>query len=448
MKSEISFKYTNVALLCFTVTLIVLVVDVMSVRIIIIQGSKYSVDDSVLEFSILLLIFAASIFLGLGSLRFFTSSQKQLFSKFHFNIVYYLSLLSLIITTALICVLSIQALYYSTYSIILLSAVTISSAISSILLLSFLVVKIFVWFRTKKDKLIFIYSIAIISIIINYVIISILIPSSTASLGNERRKNIASNITTSLGLPTQLFEVFRYASYVSFTLMWIATIILLKNYSRNVGPFVYYIVVSIPMLYFIGQTPQIFSYVFSGIRFSEPDLYFDLFSLLFGVTRVVGGVFFAIGFWIIARNVKKKEVKAYLRFLGLGIVFIFVSTQIDISVPRVSILYAPYPPFGVMAISSSSVGSFLTFIGLYFTAISVAKDRALRMEITKRAESATFLAKIATAQMEDNLMKEVKTVIDKLSEESEEVVTSYDEQDVKLMVKEALEQVRKREGIK
>lgn len=113
----------------------------------------------------------------------------------------------------------------------------------------------------------------------------------------------------------------------------------------------------------------------------------------------MGGVFFAIGFWTMARSIKNKAIKNYLGLTGFGILLIFVATQ------ATSVLIAPYPPFGIIALSSLALASDLTFIGIYFTALSIAKETNLRIEVSKKVKQLAMLGKIGTAQMEHVSMR-------------------------------------------
>ena len=127
-----------------------------------------------------------------------------------------------------------------------------------------------------------------------------------------------------------------------------------------------------------------------------------------------------------------KEVKTYLRLSGFGILLLFVSSQISSSI------LVPYPPFGSIAISSMSLASILTYLGVYSAAVSVSKDSKLRTEITKRIQEADLIGK-----MEENLIKEVKPVMQRLSQSPKEPAISSDEDDIRLYVREVLAEIKK-----
>jgi hypothetical protein len=68
----------------------------------------------------------------------------------------------------------------------------------------------------------------------------------------------------------------------------------------------------------------------------------------------------------------------------------------------------PYPPFGLVTVSFLGLASFLVFVGIYSSAISVAQDSTLRKSIRGFAiEETRLLDSIDTAQMEREIEKKV-----------------------------------------
>jgi hypothetical protein len=159
--------------------------------------------------------------------------------------------------------------------------------------------------------------------------------------------------------------------------------------------------------------------------------------LFFGLTKTIGGLFFAIGFWAMAKSINNKIIRNYLGLSGCGILLIFVATQSN------SILIGPYPPFGIIALSCMSLASYLTLVGIYFTALSIAKETNLRIQITQKVKELAMLGKIGSAQMEQDLLKHVEPIVEKHSERVDEIPTSLEEEDIKLFVKQALREINK-----
>ena len=67
------------------------------------------------------------------------------------------------------------------------------------------------------------------------------------------------------------------------------------------------------------------------------------------------------------------------------------------------------PPFGLVTICFMGLASYLLYIGIYSSALSVSEDSRLRQRIRKEAlkESQQFLDAIGTAEMEQEIEQKV-----------------------------------------
>jgi hypothetical protein len=106
----------------------------------------------------------------------------------------------------------------------------------------------------------------------------------------------------------------------------------------------------------------------------------------------------------------------------------------------------PYPPFGLATVSFLGLSSFLIFIGIYSSAISVSEDSELRKSIRRYIEKSRLLDNIGTAQMEREIEKNVLTFTkrnqDKMVENTG-IQSSLSENDVKQYLEQVLQEVRK-----
>ena len=84
---------------------------------------------------------------------------------------------------------------------------------------------------------------------------------------------------------------------------------------------------------------------------------------------------------------------------------VFGSIEID------SLLYATYPPFGLVTISFMPIGSYLLFTGIFLSAALVARDKELRKQFYNTAVSQLSLLKtIGVTEMEKRLIKNYKSI--------------------------------------
>ena len=80
----------------------------------------------------------------------------------------------------------------------------------------------------------------------------------------------------------------------------------MRNYSKKIGEVTYWIVVSLPLLYFIGEYQSVFNFIFSPIRDTDPALYARLFTISFGLMKF--SVYLATVSFSVLLNIIKIEL--------------------------------------------------------------------------------------------------------------------------------------------
>ena len=162
---------------------------------------------------------------------------------------------------------------------------------------------------------------------------------------------------------------------------------------------------SIPLAYFLTQFQTILLYLFTPIRLTDPIIFGIAYTLVFSASKPIGGILFGISFWIVSRGLSNPQVKKYMIISGYGLLLLFTASQHQI------LLLNPYPPFGLPTICYVGLASYLILIGVYSSALSVARDKELRMEFYRNAMSQMSLLKtIGVSEMEKQLMERYKSV--------------------------------------
>ena len=149
-----------------------------------------------------------------------------------------------------------------------------------------------------------------------------------------------------------------------------------------------------------------------------------------------------MAFWVISRRIQNgKTVREYLIISAYGLLLLLLSIQI------LGIIVVPYPPFGILTISIAGMASYLVFVGIYGSAVTMTENSKLRTEIRKAVTEFKFLDSISSAQLENQIEKEVvavsKNFRDKLLEETG-IHLDMDEGDVKDYVQEVLNEIKKK----
>jgi hypothetical protein len=329
---------------------------------------------------------------------------------------------------------------YDLNGIIIILGVSYSIGITA---LCILVVRFCYWLLWSRNSVVMLYTISIFAILLNsivtFVLSSILVISQPV-LQYETR----GTISIGLASPTiiNLNILFGLSSILSFVLMWIATAVLLRQYSRKMSRVKYWFLVSLPLLYFLIQfQPLILQAQYLVDSITLDRLYIQLFT----ASKAVGGILFAITFWMIGRKVESNNIiRKYMIISGFGIAILFGSNQ------GIIVAITPYPPFGVFTVSFFGLASYLTLVGIYYSAISVSQDTALRRSIRKSVEERINLIDvIGKAEVQNAIAKNVAKIYNKYSLEKdlgEETGRDLEEDEIKDYISEVMTELKKRES--
>ena len=191
----------------------------------------------------------------------------------------------------------LQMLFMSSYHVIVLRATIFISYGLSFILLALLAKRFFSWFKLNHNLVVLAYALAITMISINAAIT--IIYTNTQLNENIQQDYIrpVRSLTGSFTNADVIYgSVYVIASVLSFILTWIATVLLLRHYSRKLGMIKYWIIVSIPLAYFLSQFQSLFLYSFADLRLSNPVLFGIIYNLIFSISKPAGGVLFGIAF--------------------------------------------------------------------------------------------------------------------------------------------------------
>ena len=324
------------------------------------------------------------------------------------------SLLSLILLT-----IYGQIILNSNYYNIFIFIIVFTSLLTSIGFLSILTMKLLRWFSLTPNYSILFYGIAISFFILN-TIIGLVYVTEALTTHTDVIKPVSCramfgslfNINPDLGIYLRNF--YDITSIISFISIWLVTIFMLKQYSNNIGKIKFWILVSIPLIFFMTKYEVLLYYflydqsllnIFSSIRIS-PSIN-PIVHTVIDSNLQFGGVFFAIVFLVIAKKIPNRhQIINSLIISLIGMMLLFSSKDIS------TIILPSYPPLGIVAISFIGLASYLLFIGIYSSATIAARDITLRKYLFKKVENDTaLLNNIAYAENEIEIQKNVKSLI-------------------------------------
>jgi hypothetical protein len=368
------------------------------------------------------------------------SQDRVIFYKIKLSLLErFVTIIQYILITILV-ILILQIMLYQSYLLIVLKSVIFISYISSGIVLALLAFRLTTWLRVNRNLVGLLYSLAIAILAINSFLAVIYLNIEYSD--NAPVVRPVRGLTGAFGtIGHTLQPTYIIISVISFILTWTATVFLLKNYSSSLGKIRFWILVAIPLAYFLSQFQSIFLFSFSEFRISNPVLFGIIYNLIISATKPVGALLFGLGFWSISRRVQNRGVQNYLLISAYGVSLLFTANQ------PLGLIYAPYPPFGVVTICFMVLASYLFYLGIYSASVSVSVDRKLRQSIRNAAvkESTKFLDSIGTAEMVRDIERKVVSVTEATRDHMERetgISSSVDDEDIKKYVQEVLHEVK------
>jgi hypothetical protein len=368
-----------------------------------------------------------------------TALQKSL----RLDSIYKMAVTVHYVLAAILVFVILQMLITSRYDVVLLnSALTISYAFA-IIMMGIICHRFFSWFRLDKTYLMFLYGLSSLILVANACIVLWLANSVLlARPGDVVPHTLVHPPVLDIDpVLSALNNAYTMTTIISFIITWCATMTMLKNYIQKARKFTYWIALILPLAYFVSQFLVLYLGLLGPLIISNPIFYSILFTIVFTLSKPIGGIVFGIGFWMIARNIPKDNVvRSYLIISGCGFVILFASNQ------AIVLTFTYYPPFGLVTVSFVGLASYLVLVGIYSSAISISQDANLRREIRHLAiRESKLLDSIGTAQLEQEIAKRVVTVAKKHSASITEktgVEPSLTDHDMKLYMAEVLREIK------
>jgi len=217
------------------------------------------------------------------------------------------------------------------------------------------------------------------------------------------------------GLVNNLANAIDITSFFSFVLAWIATVFMLKEYSRRINKFVFWIVVVLPLVFFLSRYELALYYfannhvvdILASISLTSDIYGYKTLETILNLNLQLGGVFFGIAFFTIASKLTDRgQQRKALILTGIGVMLLFASKDMS------TLIISSYPPLGAVSIAFMGLASYLIYLGIYSAATITARDRSLRKDLHHKVENNIMLLKsIATSQDELDIERNVKQVM-------------------------------------
>lgn len=392
-------------------------------------------------FSAISLACLASAFILLELIKPRTSQERK--NRLHVEIIYRITKLIQYALGAVIMYMILQMFLTSSYATSNLIILISCSYLLSIGILGIFIARMLSLVSFNRNMIVLIlFVIAIGSITANIVITLINVSLRLEERPSETRVQFGGSMDISKGRFNTLDNLYFYSYLISFITAWAATASLLRYYSRKFGKLKYWLITTLPMVFFLAQfVPSYTTLLFSSIR---PDPFFmaTWVTLIATVSKPLAGLMLALGFWTMARVAERTStVRRYLVFAGFGFFLLFSSNQ------AILMALAPYPPFGIITITTIGISAYLVVSGLYTSTVSLSQNTEVRRSIRRlaRSQSALFDSMVS-AESEKEIEKRVMEIVRKESVEMANrsgVEISLSDSEAKEYLEEVFKEIKK-----
>jgi hypothetical protein len=352
---------------------------------------------------------------------------------------------SMIIITILLSSIWIEMFVYSKYTmnlVILVVAISYSTSVFALVLLAY---RFLIWLKAYRNH-----------VILSYVIASSLLSLTVALTMANVIYMLASQIPIIFRNSSHMlayvvsnpyFETtFLYVSIASFVSIWLASLFLIREYYAHTNRYKYLLLSIVPLFYFLAQFQPFLIQLFAEFRLSNPMAFGIFYALFISYSKPIGGIFFGLAFFVVARKIKVTPLKDYLVLAGMGLIFFFTANQ------AIVLNNLTYPPFGVAASSLLGLASFLVFIGIYGSALSFAQDTSIRRKVRDSVSNDfRLMDRIGMSEIQEQISKRVTTITRNLTKEMEietGIEPSLKEEEVQNYISEVINELQEHKKAK
>ena len=319
----------------------------------------------------------------------------------------------------IICFLTIifEILISQYYDSILLLLVLVATNAINIVVMSNMASRFFSWYQLRKEPTILIFA-TMCCIIAITAFITVLFMGTVLIMQPEKvDANMQVVLPTiehgsTLSIMNYLYYYFAILSYI---ITWIITSLLLKDYSNKLGKTKYWIMLSLPLVFYLSQL-LVTQFGLFIPEDAEDNFAFQMWFLFFYTpSSLIGGLLFSIPFFLIIRRTKiSKPLENFLRITAYGLILFFAAGS-------ATVYHTPYPPYGLITVAVIGPSSYLMALGLYYSARIISRNRTIEGQMKKSDKYSQFFARLGSAEKEKALTEIVEEIGKKLPPDDRKV---------------------------
>lgn len=358
---------------------------------------------------------------------------------------YLIALISLSVLGTIMGFTIFEVLYFGYYVTSLTISIILISYGAATAFMVRLSILFFSWYRSNRNWIVLLYFVSMSIIAFNLIMTATFASVKVSDKPYRVEVYVGGGGDVSGGKYMLLNNLYRISSFMSFFSIWITSAILMNSYrERLINAIVYWIILAIPLVYFLITYFHQFILTRAIVSYLEVDpvTLSIVLSAFLSLSRPIGGLIFGIAFWNISKIVSyEKNIKTFMIISGWGIFLIFAANQAVVQ------LVTPYPPFGLATVTVLSTAGYLMLLGIYGSATLVSANTNLRKSIHKHALESKLLNVLGHAEYEREVQRTVGKIMKDKPTLEMDAKTEYelDEYELKRYLDIVLKEVKKGE---
>jgi hypothetical protein len=376
-------------------------------------------------------------------IKYVTNAFKlaRLNKSLRINTFYIISITSLSLLAILIGYLIFQLFSFSYYDTAISISIIAISYGTAAAFISWLAYLFFSWFKLNHNLVVFLYFISMTVIAINLIMTAAFTSAKVSDRPHHAGEYYGSSGDISGGKYQFLNDIYRISSFMSFFCIWVTTAILMNSYREKlISSIVYWIILSIPLVYFL--ITYSYQFILSNILISylrvDPVTVSIILGTFLSLSKPIGGLIFGVAFWKISKIISyERNMKTAMIIAGWGILLIFSANQ------AATLIVSPYPPFGLSTVTVLNLAAYLMLLGIYNSAAQVSANNGLRKFIHKHALK--LLNPIGEAELQIEIQRAVKKISEnkEIADLTTKTSLELDEKELEKYLEQVIREVKK-----
>ena len=147
-------------------------------------------------------------------------------------------------------------------------------------MMGYLASRFFLWFKVNKNSVVLAYTLASLMLFINITFTLVYVRYLLTDQPEIMRPH-SGHISAAIFEDSILYQGYVISSILSFVMTWIATSLLMRHHSTRLGTIKYWLVVGVPLAYFLIQFAPFLLNLFNEFSFHPTQLLSKSFVISF-----------------------------------------------------------------------------------------------------------------------------------------------------------------------